>query len=288
MRQKIQTAFAVFATGFLSLSSVVFAQSTNDVLVYDNQTDFLLPSYFDSPAPAVPDATPAPAQAQTINQPLVPQNVPSDVDILQEIFGDQATVASNSGDPAPATTPAKKATTQVFYPTPKSVKQVTTKPLLTPLAPLPKLPEKAVPATKRTQFPSTYASKLLAKETGKSKSNITLPKDIRLQFPSSSTQITDSAVKWISAYALHVQRDPMLLLTIRVSNRDWAVQQARLGLILQISMEKGLSSRQIQIFQSDRDPNTVIIGAEENPHQTHAITSEDVKRVTKEQKVLSW
>ena len=96
------------------------------------------------------------------------------------------------------------------------------------------MPEPAIPPSKRLQHPSPYAAKLVAKETGKSKASIQLPKDIRMQFPPRSTQLTESAVKWISAYALHVLKDPTLVVNLRVSYQDWAIQQARLGLILQI------------------------------------------------------
>ena len=79
-----------------------------------------------------------------------------------------------------------------------------------------------------------------------------------------------------------------MVVNLRVSYRNWDQQQARLGLIMQIMMEKGLPARQIQIFQSDRDPDTIVIGADSNPNQTHANTSEDSKKVIKDQKTLSW
>ena len=277
MRQGIKTLCYIMMASATTLSVSVFAQNANDILIYDNKTnDFLLPSYFDTP-PQRPIQ-----QEQT--QPLVPQNVPADVDILTEIFGDQAV----SSQPLP---PAKKQATintQTFYPTPKSVKQSTQQPLLTPLAPLPQVPEASIPAPKRFQRSSPYVTKLLAKESGKSKTNIQLPQDIRLQFNPGATQLTDPAVKWISAYALHVQKDPTKVINLRVSTQNWDVQQARLGIIMQIMMEKGLPARQIQIYQSNRDPDNVIIGYSLNPNQTKAITPEETKQVIKEQKTLIW
>ena len=286
MRQNIKAAFIVVLTGVVGISCMAFAQNANsDVLIFDNQSDFLLPSYFDAPPPTQEPTQPS---KQAAKEPLPPQNVPSDIDILTEIFGDQASAKKTPEPVAVSQQKPRIQTTQTFYPSPKSVQKTELVPLLTPLPPLPKLPEPSVAPTKRMQYSSPYATKLLAKETGRSKANIQLPKEIRLEFPANSTQLTNSAVKWISAYALHVQKDPTRIISLRASYRNWAVQQARLGLIMQILMEKGLPVRQIQIFQSDRNPDTLVIGDDENPDQTHAITSEDVKKVTKEQKVLSW
>lgn len=278
MRSNIKTTFAVMTASICLASIVSYAQVPDDILIYDNQTnDFLLPSYFDTPAPSLPE----PAVTQISQQ---PQTVPADIDILNEIFGDQAV----NSQPLPPPAQRAKANVQTFYPTPKSVKQSTAQPLLTPLAPLPQVPEAAVPPPKRIQRSSPYATRLLAKETGKSKANIQLPKDIRLQFNPGATQLTDSAVKWISAYALHVQKDPTKRVNLRVSAQNWATQQARLGLIMQIMLEKGLPTRQIQIYQSDRDPDSIIIGVDTDPNQTKAITPEETKRIIKEQKTLSW
>ena len=288
MRQNIRTAFVVVLTGFVGLSCVAFAQETsNDVLIFDNQTDFLLPSYFDAP-PSTPESSQVSIGSE--QQPLPTQNVPTDIDILTEIFGDQAASKQAVEDTSslPPQKPRIQTTTQTFYPTPKSVRKTELVPLLTPLPPLPKLPEPSVTPTKRMQYSSPYATKLLAKESGKTKINVQLPKEIRLEFTANSTQLTNSAVKWVSAYALHVQKNPTQVVSLRVSYQNWAVQQARLGIIMQIMMEKGLPVRQIRIYQSDRNPDTLVIGADDNPELTHAITSEDVKKVNKEQKVLSW
>lgn len=275
MHQKLKT-FMILWMGAFGLAIFSAHAQEDQIAIFDNQTnDFLLPSYFDTP-PQTPPPTPAP--------PSKPQEVPSDVDILNEIFGDQAV----SSTALPSSQPEKRITTQVFYPTPRAVQRTDQQPLLTPLPPLPVLPEQDVLPPTRIQRYSPYATRLLAKESGKSKANVILPKDIRLQFLPNITQLTEAAVKWITAYALHVQKDPRLVLSIRVSSRNWPVQQARLSLIMQIVTEKGLPLRQLQVFQSDRDPDTLIIGSETNPNQTQVITPEETKRIIKEQKTLSW
>ncbi len=278
MRASVKTVFSVLIAGVCFISTSAYTQVTEDILIYDNQTnDFLLPSYFDTPAAPLPPPT-------TSQNTQTTQNVPADIDILNEIFGDQAI---NSQQNLTERDPSATAS-QTFYPTPKSVQKSKAQPLLTPLAPLPQVPEASIQPPKHIQRSSPYVTRLLAKETGKSKANIQLPKDIRLQFNHNATQLTDSAVKWISAYALHVQKNPTKVVNIRVSTQDWSVQQARLGIIMQIMIEKGLPVRQIQIYQSDRDVDSIIIGADINPNQTQVITPEERKHVIKEQKTLVW
>ena len=268
--------------GMLTCCVSAAVAQTQDIAIFDGQNnDFLLPSYFDTPTAAVPMQ----------DQRAAPQSVPADVDILNEIFGNQSqtqSAASTTSKPMLGQTFYPNSTAKTFYPTPKNIQQAQKKPLLTPLAPLPEKVEESIPPPKNFQHKSIYASKLLAKEMGKAKSNIELPRDIRLQFNAGATQLAEQSMKWVMAYAVHVQKDPRLVFTIRVSNRDWAVQLARLSLIVKIAMEKGLAARQIQVFQSDRDPDTVIIGAEPNQQQTQVMVPEETKRVIREQKTLVW
>ena len=279
MRLSVKSIFSILMGVICLTVPDVYAQSNDDILIFDNQTnDFLLPSYFDTPSAPLPSDDSSQNTGTT-------QNVPADIDILHEIFGDQTVEAT----PVVSTPAAPKITTQTFYPTPKSIKQTSQQPLLTPLAPLPQVPEATIPPPKHFQPNSSpYVTRLIAKETGKSKANIQLPKDIRLQFNPNATQLTDPAVKWISAYALHVKKDPTKVVNLRISSQNWSIQQARLGIIMQLLLEKGLPVRQIQIYQSDRDPDSLIVGADINPNLTRAITPEETKRVIKEQKTLIW
>lgn len=291
----VKRTLIVLMLGAFSLSPVSVYAQTEDIAIYDNQTnDFLLPSYFD----AEPDVT---VQEPQVPQ-ETPQDVPTDIDILTEIFGEQAipsTLNAPLNDPPSTPAPGKNVQTRVFYPTPKSVAHSQQKqPLLTPLAPLPEAADPNPPAPRNPYVPSTYASQLLDKESGEATTNLPLPQDIRLQFLPNRTQLTATVLKWVKAYALHVRKDPRLVVTLRVSYKDWAVQQARLSLIMQILFENGLSARQLQILQSDRDPDTLVIGWDKNPNLTQVLDPEELKRtqkeldddqdIRKEQKILSW
>ena len=160
--------------------------------------------------------------------------------------------------------------------------------MLTPLDPIPPAPEPEVAPPLNTHPKSVYAAKLLAKETGKAKVSTQLPKEMRLLFDPNSTQLSDSSVKWLSAYAAHVQKDSRLIFSIRISNKNWTLQQARLNLIIKLLIEKGLSSKQLRIFQSNRDENSMILSVDLGPDQTPIIVPSDKKRVIKEQKTLVW
>ena len=269
------------AVGSLSCTvTVALAQAAPDILVFDNTNgDFLLPSYFDQ-APSSPVSAQEPAK-----------NVPSDVDILTEIFGKDAKTSFTPTTPTPE--PQTTATNpQTFYPRPQELKTTTQQkqPLLTPLPPLPKPAEPEIVPPLRVTTPSPYAEKVLAKETGKTKDrgNVTLPKDIRLQFESGATQLTETAIRWISAYALHVQKDPRLVAEVRVSRHAWQTQKKRLALVMQTFVEKGLSARRIHVYHSDRDPDTMVIGYQEDPNQTKIVTPVDKNTKLKEQKTFSW
>ena len=273
----------LFGAGALVISPGYAYAQEEDIAIYDNQTnDFLLPSYFES-EPESPQGDGVSEEVAAIE---TPQTVPADVDILAEIFGDEPNSPSaNSSVPASRTA----SNTRIFYPTPQSVATSSAQqPLLTPLPPLPPVPETTIEPPRNFHRSSPYATKLLDRETGRGSADIILPKDIRLQFLPNRAHLTQAATKWIAAYGLHVRKDPRLVLVIRVSRQNWAIQQARLSLIMQVLFEQGLPARQMKIFQSDRDPDTLVIGTENNPDHTQTIVPGEEKNVINQQKTLSW
>ncbi len=260
-------------------SQTALAQNVDISVFNGSGDDFLLPSYFDAPtAPVV--------SQQVVIKPAdsgAPQSIPSDVDILNEIFGENKNVTA----PAPqATTGTRKR--QMFYPTPK-IQTSSNGPLLTPLDPIPPVSEPNPDPPTKSQYKSAYASKFLAQETiGKGKAMFQVPKEMRLIFDENSTHLSESVVKWIKAYSLYVQKDPRLVFNIRISNQNWPLQRARLGLIMRLAIEKGLSAKQIRVYQSNRDVNSMILSAETDPNQTQVVVPMETKRVIKDQKSLIW
>ena len=282
-------AIALLTSVCLPIHSAYADKTTRvpeDVLVFDSAAqDFVLPSYFDGvPAPSPQPITFNPAT----QQPRTTQQVPNNVDILKEIFGDEDAVASAPTAPQPpvATKPVGE---QVFFPQPQAANpDVQRQPLLTPLPPLPTPPEANIAPKIRTNPTQTYSSKLVAREMGKSKIPIVLPKDMRFQFSPGSSQMAQSNLKWVTAYALHVQKDPRLVVEIRVSQNDWTIQRARLNLIVQTLLQRGLPARQIKVLKSNRDADTLVLGYNEGPDQTKIIVPDEVPRKINQQKTLSW
>ena len=263
----------------------------DNLFVLENPNDnFLLPSYFDTPPSTF-------VQNNTVNpMGMPPKNAnissgqmqaPTDVDILDEIFGSQNPNAPKSDAPKGST----QRTTLTYYPRTNVVSEGTNDqkvPMLVPLDPIPPVPEPDIQPPKKTSNSSLYATKLLAKETGKAANSIEIPQDVRLMFDPNATQLSANSIKWITAYALHIQKDPRLILSIRVSNQNWGIQQARLGIILRLLTEKGLAARQIRIFQSNRDPDSIILNSNLDPNQTKITVPEDRKQVIREQKTVEW
>ena len=71
---------------------------------------------------------------------------------------------------------------------------------------------------------------------------------------------------------------------IRASSEDWPLQSKRVGLLIQIILEQGVSRHQIRIFKTEREVNTVLLGYT----QTEIIPNEMVKHERKKQKTLRW
>ena len=272
-----------FWTGACFMLAVPVCAQIEDISIFENPNDnFLLPSYFDTPPTTYVQPTPSPVQPRA----TAPTQAPEDVDILSEIFGTQ--------NPPVSQKQSTQHTVQTYYPSKgitSSVSTTVTKkkaPTLEPLPPIPAVPEQEILLPKKRHITSQNASKLLAKVSGKATNSLTMPKELKLKFEPNSTQLSSTTTKWITAYALHVHKDPRLFLNIHVSNQNWPIQQARLGLIIKLLIEKGLSSKQINVFQSNRGPDSIILDADLDPNQTKIITPSDSKQKIREQKTLEW
>ena len=220
-------------------------------------TDFLAPTYT------------APAEQ--------PTPVPSEVDILNEIFG--------SDTPVPAQTPPSPKQTQRTF-TPQNYVQRTDTPLLTPLPPQPVFAMDTPIPPKQTYFNNTsYADQVLA-TSATAYSPLSIPREIRITFYPGKTAFSAQALKWAKAFATHVVNDPRLLVEIRVSEEDWSIQEKRLSILLQILKESGVSAHQIRLFKTARDANSILMGYANNPDLTLAGNDKNLKKGV--QKTISW
>ena len=223
--------------------------------------DFLLPSYV------------APTTQQTAP-------VPSEVDILNEIFGSaepesvapKALISQNEALPSRTFTP-----------------QTGIQPendLLTPLPPKPVIQAEPAITPKKMYFQqANYADQALALG-GSASSGIGMPREIRITFYQGQTALSAQALKWVKSFALHVVNDPRLLAEIRVSNQDPKIQEKRLKLLLQVLKEMGVSAHQIRLYQTPRESNSILIGYAENSEYT---LPKNVQKSTERiQKTIDW
>ena len=226
--------------------------------------DFLLPSYV---APSAPET-------QTTR-------VPSEVDILNEIFGSPDPVGTATQQVAATAVPAQ----HTFSPR-TGVENTEETPLLTPLTPLPIIrTEATIPQKQRAFKQAGFADQALAMATTPA-DGLGIPREIRITFYPSQSTFSAQALKWVKAFALHVVNDPRLWAEIRVSEQNWNTQKKRLSVLLQILKETGVSAHQIRVYKTARDQNSILMGYAYNPE--YVMTGNGKFLGEREQKTIDW
>lgn len=222
--------------------------------------DFLTPTYT------------VPAQQQ-------PTPVPSEVDILNEIFG------SDTPEITTASVQNPKPVQRTFSPR-VGIQNENEPPLLTPLPPLPIITAESEIPARKTYFKQTnYADQALALG-GTPSSGIGIPREIRITFYKNQSTLSAQALKWVKSFAMRVVNDPRLLAEIRFSDQNPKIQEKRLSLLLQVLKEAGLSAHQIRLYKTRRDENSILIGYVENPDDTPLkIVNKSTERT---QKTIDW
>ena len=226
--------------------------------------DFLLPTYV------------APGEPESVAQTAV---VPSEIDILNEIFG--------SPDPVPAATEqiVKRPIQQTFSPR-TGVEKTKESEILTPLAPLPIIPTDILIEPKKQAFKqSRYVDQALAMATTPP-SGLAMPREIRITFYPGQSTFSAQALKWAKSFALRVVNDPKLLVEIRVSEQSWKVQEKRLRILSQVLKETGISAHQIRVYKTARDENSILMGYAYNPEYT--LMGNGKNSNEREQKTIDW
>ena len=169
--------------------------------------------------------------------------VPSEVDILNEIFG-----SDNPESSVSSAMIAHNATPQQRTFSPRTGVQCDDEtPLLTPLPPL-KIPqsESDVPPKKVHFKQSGLADQAVAMATTTS-SGVGMPREVRITFYPDQSTFSAQAIKWVKSFAIHVVNNPTLLIEIRMSNQNPKIQRKRLSILLQILKEEGVSAHQIRL-----------------------------------------
>ena len=224
--------------------------------------DFLTPSYI------------VPAETKSTSP------VPSEVDILNEIFGTSTLPESQKA--------AARPSIQTTFTPSTNVEKTGKKPLLTPLPPLPDVGNisEAVPEPKKVFFKRNGLADQALAVAAFPVSGIGMPREIRITFYAGQSTFSAQALKWVRSFAVRVVNDPRLLVEIRVSEQDWKVQEKRLSILLQILKEEGVSAHQIRIYKSDREPENILIGYAQNSAYTMGGAEKASKEIV--QKTIDW
>ena len=239
--------------------------------------DFLLPSYV---APSEASSTSS-QTAETAASSLTA--IPSEVDILNEIFGSSDPVQTANKQIAAVAAAAPARTQTTFCPQTGVQKKEA---LLTPLPPLPVIPSEVVIDPPKSTFKqSGYADQALATAASPS-SGIGMPREIRLTFYPGQAAYSAQALKWVKAFGVHVVNDPRLFAEIRVSEQNWNLQKKRLNILLQILKEVGVTSHQIRLYKTGRDENSILMGYVYNPEYT--LMGNGKKSENGGQKTIDW
>lgn len=230
--------------------------------------DFLAPSYV---IPEEPDTFMADD----------PEGVPSEIDILNEIFGPSESISLLK--PVPQ---ARPAVAKTFAPIPGIQRIDEDRPLLTPLPPLTfeKLPEGIEPK-KRVVLKTEYADQAITMAESGTLNKLNMPREIKITFYPGQASFSAQALKWAKSFAIHVVRDPRLVAEIRISHQNWSIQEKRLKILLQILKEAGVSVHQIRVYKTKRDVNSILMGYKNDPEKGQGVT----KIVgEKKQKTIEW
>lgn len=170
--------------------------------------------------------------------------------------------------------------------TTRVTKTARTTPILIPLAPLPEAPavEPAPDKHVRHVIPSEYADQFLSASEQGEKPGFIMPQEIKVSFYKNATDFSGQTLKWIKAYAKSALADPRLVVEVRVSNQDPEIQYKRLALVRNTLMSNGLSSHQIRMIQTNREPDSLVLrtALKSDPKQVVVTKSSTGRKIEKQ------
>ena len=278
----------LFVLGLMACCSVgVHAQISPvnpNVLVANPAADddFLLPSYWTATTPQI---SPNALQA------------PTDEDILAAIFGPTSSAQTfselGSGAIPMAENSSEETRGHTFYPRSKMLvkdgkSEEEESLLLTPLPPIPPKSEPEIAQHKVFIMQSGYVSQLLQQARHQQSDGSTVPRDMRIRFRPNDARLSSQNLKWIKLFATYVLYDPRLVLVVRLSDKNWGLQRARLAIILQVAMESGLSAQQIRVHSSNRDENSIILSYDFDDALTRIQPFQEKTKPIRTHKTLTW
>ncbi|MBR4927820.1 MAG: hypothetical protein IKY98_05795 [Alphaproteobacteria bacterium] len=180
-------------------------------------------------------------------------------------------------------------------PTPQPVETVQkpiekTRPILIPLAELPKVAQKEpdIETPTRKIIPSEYADRMLSAVSANTRPDFIMPQEIKVSFYKDATAFSGQTIKWIKAFSLTALNDPRLIVQIRLSSCSPDIQYKRLQIVKNTLIGNGLSPHQIQIVTTNRPADSLILRTIEKPEHARQslIKSSSGRRV--EKRTTKW
>lgn len=171
-----------------------------------------------------------------------------------------------------------------------SVQTVQARPVLVPLAPLPKMaePEPVVEPHVRKIVPSQYADKMLTALEDNKRPDFIMPQEIKVSFYKNASHFSGQTIKWIKAFSVSAMNDPRLIVEVRLSTQNPSVQQKRLSIIQNTLIGNGLSPHQIRVVFTNRPANSLILRTMPKPELVQVSVSDAKKRQRGEKRTTRW
>ena len=167
---------------------------------------------------------------------------------------------------------------------------VQARPVLVPLAPLPKMaePEPAVEPHVRKIVPSQYADKMLTALEDNKRPDFIMPQEIKVSFYKNASHFSGQTIKWIKAFSVSAMNDPRLIVEVRLSTQNPSVQQKRLSIIQNTLIGNGLSPHQIRVVFTNRPTDSLILRIMPKPELVQVSVSDAKKRQRGEKRTTRW
>ena len=166
------------------------------------------------------------------------------------------------------------------------------KPLLVPLAPVTETvatAEPTLPPRIRAVAPSAYADDILAALDNGGKVPFRMPHEMKISFYPGESSFSGQSLKWVKAFAKTALLDPRLIVEIRASCQDAALQDKRLLLIQNALRGAGLSTHQIKVVFVERPVDTMLLRAIPRPEAGEIVSETDLKKsASKNRRVTKW
>ena len=181
--------------------------------------------------------------------------------------------------------------TAILTPVTPTYTAPSTRPILIPLAPLPKVaePEPTAPTPPvRKVIPSEYADYMLTALEKNERPGFIMPQEIKVSFYKNASHFSGQTIKWIKAFSMKALNDPRLVVQVRLSTQNPAVQQKRLSIIKNTLIGNGLSPHQIQIVFTDRPTDSLVLRTINKPEHTQISVRKSQSGRRVEKRTTKW